>query len=164
MNTQKAGKKILYKTFLKNMRGCPFCSPHRKNESIAENRLAYLTYALAPYSPYHLLAIPKRHVENIKQLTAKERDAIEDLVEVADRILAKKGVENYSVLVRNGKHSFKSIPHIHYNIIPNHHVGDLDINMEQRRVLSPEETEKLITSLRKAAKNSRIGYNKKKGR
>ncbi len=144
-------KKILYTSFLKEKRGkgCPFCAPHRLNEVIAENKHAYLTYALAPYSPYHLLVVPKRHVEYIKDLTAKERDAIEDLIEDADKILRRKDIGNYFVIVRNGKHSHKSVAHLHYNVIPSRRERDFNVLVEKRRVLSSREIEKLLKETRK---------------
>lgn len=144
-------KKILYTSFLKEEKGegCPFCGAHRLNEAIAENKYAYLTYALAPYSPYHLLVVPRRHLERIKDLTAKERDAIEDLVEVADKILTRKGIENYFVIVRNGKRAHKSIAHLHYNLIPSHRERDFNVLLEKRRILSDREIEKLLKETRK---------------
>ena len=147
-------KKILYTSFLKEEKGkgCPFCAPHRRNEIIAENKYAYLTYALAPYSPYHLLAVPKRHVEYIRDLTAKERDAIEDLVEDADKILRRKNIGNYFVIVRNGKRSHKSVLHLHYNVIPSHRERDFNVLLEHRRILSDWEIDKLLKETRKILK------------
>jgi diadenosine tetraphosphate (Ap4A) HIT family hydrolase len=147
-------EKILYTSFLKEERGkgCPFCAPHRLNEIIAENKHAYLTYALAPYSSYHLLVVPKRHVEYIRDLTAKERDAIENLIESADKILRQKNIENYFIIVRNGKRSHKSVLHLHYNVIPSHRERDFNVLLEKRRILSDREINKLLKETRNILK------------
>src|SRR3989344_5580270 len=119
--------KMLYKDFLRlnPCARCNFCAP--KNTRIfAENESAYLTYALAPYHKHHLLVIPKKHKLSFLDLDAEETMAVWELMKEGENILKKLGYGTFSVLVREGTSTDKSVEHLHYHIIPNERIGDLD--------------------------------------
>ena len=50
---------------------CLFCNTNNK-EYLIENDLAFATFDSYPVSKYHLLVIPKRHVENYFDLSNDE--------------------------------------------------------------------------------------------
>ncbi|MEK7614691.1 MAG: HIT domain-containing protein [Patescibacteria group bacterium] len=138
---------MLYKDFLKNLTICPFCSD--QNRIISENNTAYLTYALAPYHKHHLLVIPKRHLEIISEINSAENQEIDSLVSTGLGILKKLNYNNISVLIREGNDVSKSIPHLHFHIIPDIRLGDLDHYGQERKVLSVNEVEELVSELKK---------------
>ncbi len=137
---------MLYKDFLKKISNCPFCDI--SDEIIIDGKLSYLTYALAPYHRHHLLVLPKRHTESIKELTAEEIDEIEELQEKGLEILKKLNYESISILVREGDLNVnKSVKHTHFHVIPEIRVGDLDHYGAERRILEPEEIAKTISEI-----------------
>ncbi len=113
-----------YDDFLKTMTGCPFCVAHGR-EVIFENEHAYLTYALAPYHKDHLLVVPKRHIDNLLDLHHVEIEDIEKLERKGIMILRQLGYKNIALLAREGMVG-KSVPHIHYHLIPDTNVGDTE--------------------------------------
>ena len=138
---------MLYTTYLKTLTQCPFCD--NKDRIIFENKEAFITYAKAPYAQYHILVIPKRHIDSFLELTKSEDAHIIMLLRKGVKLLHTLGYKNCSILVRDGKDSGKSIKHLHYHIIPNHRIGDLDIHGEKRKVLTPQETNRLGERLKK---------------
>ncbi|MFA6552019.1 MAG: HIT domain-containing protein [Candidatus Paceibacterota bacterium] len=126
-----------YSDFLKERKGCPFCDV--KDEIIAENKSAYLTYALAPYHKHHLLVVPKKHTDKILDVSDDEMKDVYSLLKNGLGILKNLGYGNISLLVREGNEIGKSVPHLHYHIIPNIRVGDLDHEGNERKVLNKEE-------------------------
>ena len=136
---------MLYRAYLKNRNGCPFCHPDGRE--IASGKLAYLTYALAPYSKNHLLVVPRRHVTSLQNLNAKEKEAINRMIERGAEILRGLKIKDYTILVRAG--ASKSIPHLHYHIIPNHRIGDLDRKGKPRTILTSNEVANLKKRLKK---------------
>jgi len=141
-----------YKDFLKDLTTCPFCD--RKNEILKENDLAYLTYANAPYHKHHLLVIPKRHVTSFLGLNDEEDEKISNLVDYGAGILEKMKYKDYSILVRNGVLGKvgKSIPHLHYHIIPNIQIGNLKYPGGvggEREILTKKEIEELKEDIKK---------------
>ena len=131
------------KDFLKIPRSCPFCKP-KKKEILESNKTAYLTYALAPYYRDHLLVIPKRHITEILDLTDEEVMDIYQLNKAALIALKKLGYEDINILVRDGDHTMKTVKHMHYNIIPNTRLGDIDRPGESREILTQEEIDETI--------------------
>ena len=135
---------MLYTALLKSQKNCPFCE--EDDCWFLKNRLAGLTFSLAPYVAYHLLVVPKRHVKDYSELTRKELTAVFDLLDVGIEILRAKKIRNYSILVRNGNHDGKSVGHLHFHLIPKHVVGDMELGAADRVIL----TEKQIKRLRKS--------------
>ena len=127
-----------YKDFLKDVQGCPFCGIENRR-AIKENDTAYLTYALAPYHPDHLLICPKEHSEHLLELTPEEIKDIDSLQKETLAALEKLGYQDITIMVREGKKSGKTIRHSHYHIIPTV-VLEAGIHSESDRdVLTPAE-------------------------
>ena len=80
MNYHEALEKIWNK--------CPFCEI-KEEIKIYDYASAYMTIAMAPYWPDHLLVIPKRCVESIFDLTIEEDDEIQWLVRAWMKMLRK---------------------------------------------------------------------------
>lgn len=138
---------MLYQDFLKTAPTCPFCLP-RLDAVFTYEGVATLTYSLAPYHPHHLLVVPNRHLENWEDLSVQEESAINYLLRKGTQILRSLGYTDYTILVRNGEKSGKSVPHVHYHIVPVDTIGDLDHKGEEREILTEEERISLAKTLR----------------
>lgn len=134
-----------YKDFLGTITECPFCILGQR--VVTENENAFLTYSLAPYRPDHLLVIPKQHIEHVLDISETMMNDLDALQRVGVRMLNKLGHENITLLVREGMGSGKSIPHLHYHLIPDILLGDTEHDGKERMVLSNDEKETLITRL-----------------
>ena len=138
-----------YHDYLKTLKKCPFCFDIRPR-ILVENDKAYLTYSLAPYHKYHLLVNPKRHIENIKDLSWEENICITALLSIGIKALDKIGHNDCVILVRDGQASGKSIKHhLHYHIIPGGQLEDISLKLEVRKLLSPAEEKSLKNELNK---------------
>lgn len=142
---------MLYTEFQKKSKQCPFCTRDH-NHMIVEYETAFLTYALAPYHKHHLLVIPKRHVETFLKLDAEEYEEISALLRFGVKALRLLKYTDYSMLVRDGEASGKSVPHLHYHIIPHIRIGDVDHDGNQRRVITPAEVKEVIGDIKRAEK------------
>lgn len=112
-------------------------------------KTAYLTYALAPYHDYHLLILPKRHVVSFLKLNSQEQKDINTLIRLGIAKLHALGLKNISVLVRDGslRGANKSIQHLHYHLIPNTSIGDVDHAGRPRKIMTKKEIQKLLHKL-----------------
>ena len=136
-----------YDDFLKTPRPCPFDDAMGKG-IITENDVGYITYSLAPYHPDHLLVIPKRHIEEILDVTEKEEAGLYALIHKALKMLHQLGYKDMSVLVRDGEDGMKTVAHLHYNIIPKTHLGDIDHQGIKRALLSAEEEQAVFDRMK----------------
>lgn len=136
---------MLYRDFLKELHTCPFCAP--EDRMFVEGEHAYLTYALAPYHPHHLLVIPKRHVVPLLDLSKEEEADINALIRSGFQVLKRLGYQNITALVREGSDVGKSIAHLHYHLIPNIRIGDIDHNGDERAILTSDEIASTISEM-----------------
>lgn len=139
-----------YAELLKTERPCPFDNPN-PNEVIMENETAYLTFTIAGYHPDQLLVIPKRHITHLDQLTAQEQKDCDDLQQKGWHMLRHIGHGGANFLLREGQASGKTVKHLHYNIIPDTRLGDMDAHgVEVRDVMTESEIAATIERLRQA--------------
>jgi histidine triad (HIT) family protein len=136
---------MLYKDFLKTVSDCPFCDHY--NRVILDSGFCFLTYALAPYHKHHLLIIPKRHVESISELSKDEEASISSLEQKAAEILKNIGHESVSILVREGNDKNKSVNHVHFHVIPDIRIGDMDHYGQERRIMTDSEITETVEEI-----------------
>ncbi|HEU5114357.1 MAG TPA: HIT domain-containing protein [Candidatus Paceibacterota bacterium] len=136
---------MIYKDYLKTVSECPFCAV--KQRIIKENDRAYLTYSIAPYHPDHLLIVPKRHIEHILDVTSEEMADIDALVRKGLEALKSLGHTNMSVLAKEGDFTEKSIPHVHYHVIPDVLLETSDHLGAERRVMTEEEISSFLSRM-----------------
>ncbi|MFZ2151232.1 MAG: HIT domain-containing protein [Candidatus Absconditicoccaceae bacterium] len=133
---------------------CPFCNENR--EDILENRkYFYVIPARSPYTPDHILIVPKRHVCLLKALEHKELIQMFELVAKWDKKL-RKYHKNISLLLRDGlskQKVGKSVNHMHFHLIPDHIVYVMDDrDSENRDFYNEKDYKELAEDIRKKYK------------
>ena len=99
----------------------PFCDPKSMaSESYYETKYTYVVYNLYPVVKGHTLIVPKRHVENINELTDAEAvDLIKTIRYVIPKLLKTyKVYDSYNLIAQIGDSSGRTIKHLHIHIIP----------------------------------------------
>ncbi len=146
---------MLYNNYLKNIQRdkthCPFCSDISER-IINKNEYAFLTYAVAPYHKHHLLVIPFRHTKSFLDLSKQEVHYIDDLLRESAELLHDLGYKNSSILMRDNNTKNKSIDHLHYHIMPDVRLGDLDHNNKARKMMTGSEIKKILKDIHKFRK------------
>ena len=104
---------------------CPFCQLSTQAEIICETATCLAFYDRFPVSPGHALIIPKRHVASYFDLTDREREAMNIMLQ-----FVKKEVENryhpdgYNIGINVNEAAGQSIFHVHMHLIPRYE-GDV---------------------------------------
>lgn len=102
---------------------CIFCN---QEELILENELTWARYDKYPVSPGHLLIITKRHVADFFATTIEERQALNNLLEEAKKILEREySPDGYNIGINCGEAAGQTIMHLHIHLIPRYQ-GDID--------------------------------------
>ena len=72
----------------------------------------------------HCLILPKRHVERLEALDSSEVNEIFHLIKKTHFAMQKLfDVKSYLILQKNGKEVGQSVPHLHFDYIPNKRNG-----------------------------------------
>lgn len=101
---------------------CIFCkivagelSSHKVYED--GDTLAFLD--ISPVNYGHTLVIPKKHYENMEEITGKELRKVIGTVKKIGRAVKKGlGVKGYNVGVNNDSVAGQIVPHLHFHVIP----------------------------------------------
>ena len=70
-----------------------------------------------PQAPTHVLVIPRSHYANAAELAAAEPDAVAHLVEVAARVAADDGVDDYRLVFNTGADVGQTVFHTHLHLL-----------------------------------------------
>jgi ATP adenylyltransferase len=103
---------------------CPFCDIPALADAdglvVHRGEHNYVVLNLYPYNPGHLLVVPFRHVADLPDLTAPERD--ESLALAADAMTAVRAAsspDGFNVGMNQGAISGGSLPgHLHLHVVP----------------------------------------------
>jgi ATP adenylyltransferase len=103
---------------------CPFCDIPTLSDAdglvLHRAEHNYVVLNLYPYNPGHLLVVPFRHVADLTDLTAAERD--ESLALAADAMTAVRAAsapDGFNVGMNQGAISGGSVPgHLHLHVVP----------------------------------------------
>ncbi len=104
--------------------GCILCGVRDKTEGILdltvyENEFHIVSVNLYPYNPGHLIIFPRRHLTDLRRLSADERISLDETIDLCLSILDSTHTPaGYNIGMNMGLQSGASIEHIHYHVIP----------------------------------------------
>ncbi len=136
--------------------GCILCMIRDRNPDVVDlsiwrDELFIAAVNLYPYNPGHLLVYPRRHVEDVRELTRAEETALaalqRSLLDLLDRACSPHA---YNIGFNMGPSAGASIRHLHLHIIPRYprETGIADL-IAGKRVLveDPRETTRRLREL-----------------
>lgn len=101
----------------KDPKKCVFCKP-KKEYVVLETKKIILMTNKFPYGEGHLLVIPKRHVNNILELTSKEREEIFNAIDLSTFALKQfMNPEGFNIGCSIGSVAGESINHLHFHVL-----------------------------------------------
>lgn len=99
-------------------RRCVFCGIHSALRVI-ETKYFFAIYDAYPLREGHLLVIPVRHVERIRELTESEFYDMHSVITHVDELLRwKHRAAGYNIGVNDGLAAGQTIKHLHVHVIP----------------------------------------------
>jgi histidine triad (HIT) family protein len=99
---------------------CLFCKIVRREipASIVHEDDEFLAFKdINPQAPTHVLVIPKRHVARLADLGADEAALAGSLVTRLARVAKDLGLEDYRVVVNNGRGAGQLVFHVHLHLL-----------------------------------------------
>lgn len=79
---------------------------------------------IKPATPVHLLVIPKKHVEKLSDVSESDAGLLGKLFLVAEKVAKQVGLDKgYRLVLNEGEHGGKLVPHLHVHILGGKHLG-----------------------------------------
>lgn len=77
-----------------------------------------------PVAPVHLLLMPIKHTENLEDFTEKDATFLGRLLIAAEKVARSAGLDKgYRLIMNEGEHGGKLVPHLHIHIVGGKHLG-----------------------------------------
>lgn len=106
--------------------GCVFCNLAKRLEVICETATCVAFFDGYPVSPGHALIIPKRHVASYFELTNREREAMNVMLQFVKRKLDERfHPDGYNIGINVGRAGGQTVFHCHMHLIPRYK-GDVE--------------------------------------
>ena len=104
----------------------PFLQEDEYKELVAESAIAFSIYDKYPVNQGHVLVIPKRKVSNYFDLTFKEQNACNLMINFVQSILSSKyNLDGFNIGINIGWAAGQTVEHVHLHVIPRYK-NDID--------------------------------------
>lgn len=113
---------------------CSFCnSSVIAKQKIYEDNQVIVLYDYKPIIEGHCLILPKRHVEQLHDLTDQEVCSIKRGISTLFKAAQKTyQATSYLIFQKNGEHAGQSVPHVHVHFLPRRPNDYWDISLYAR--------------------------------
>ncbi|MFC2135649.1 HIT family protein [Bacteroidota bacterium] len=100
--------------------GCPFCDKEIiEKQKIYETDSEYVIYNIRPANKGQCIVVPKRHVNNIRELSDSEAGSLLKTVKFVSTILNEElKPEAFNYGFNEGEYSGQTVEHLHFHIMP----------------------------------------------
>lgn len=97
---------------------CVFCDMREKYIFFEENGVV-MTITLYAYIDGHLLIVPRRHVQSVKELTPEEWETIRKFMYLAKKVIREvHGIKGMQFVQKDGADAQSTVAHIHFHCVP----------------------------------------------
>jgi histidine triad (HIT) family protein len=96
---------------------CLFCRLHREGDHVHAADGFVAIRDIAPKADTHLLVIPERHVETLRDVGAFSPEETKRMLEFVAETAKRAGLEDYRVIVNVGAGGGQTIFHLHWHVL-----------------------------------------------
>jgi histidine triad (HIT) family protein len=99
---------------------CLFCrivSGEIPSDRVHEDDEVIVFRDINPRAPTHVLAIPRRHVPSVADLTDADGDLLAALFGALRRVAEQAGLRGYRIVTNVGPESGQSVLHLHFHLL-----------------------------------------------
>ena len=104
------------------MQSCIFCKIVAGDipcEKVYEDDALFAFEDVNPAAPAHILIIPKRHMETLREIQAADKELVGSIFVAANEIARKRGIaqEGFRIVANCGENGGQTVFHIHFHLL-----------------------------------------------
>jgi histidine triad (HIT) family protein len=96
---------------------CLFCKLAREGEHVHADAGFVAIRDIAPKAPTHLLVLPVRHVDTLRDVAAFPDDEAARMLRFVAETATRAGLEDYRVIVNVGPRAGQTVFHLHWHVL-----------------------------------------------
>tara|TARA_B100001113_G_scaffold282967_1_gene238015 strand:- start:2326 stop:2667 length:342 start_codon:yes stop_codon:yes gene_type:complete len=86
---------------------------------IFEDEFSILIEDISPQAPIHYLAIPKKEIKGISDMSVEDKELIGHLMLMIKEQMTMKEIRDYRLVINNGSEAGQTVFHLHIHILAN---------------------------------------------
>tara|TARA_B100000965_G_scaffold259445_1_gene218743 strand:+ start:765 stop:1106 length:342 start_codon:yes stop_codon:yes gene_type:complete len=86
---------------------------------IFEDEFSILIEDISPQAPIHYLAIPKKEIIGISDMSTDDKELIGHLMLMIKEQMTKIGIKDYRLVINNGSEAGQTVFHLHIHVLAN---------------------------------------------
>ena len=90
---------------------------------IFEDDKSIIIEDISPQAPVHYLAIPKKEIKGISDLSESDIGIVDHLMIVIKNEMSNQGINDYRLVINNGSEAGQTVFHLHIHILANRTLG-----------------------------------------
>ena len=90
---------------------------------IFEDDKSIIIEDISPQAPVHYLAIPKKEIKGISDLSESDQGIVDHLMIVIKNEMSNQGINDYRLVINNGSEAGQTVFHLHIHILANRTLG-----------------------------------------
>ncbi|MCH7604764.1 HIT domain-containing protein [Patescibacteria group bacterium] len=101
---------------------CIFCNIINKQadaDIIYEDENFVAFHDIHPKAPFHILIVPRKHIQSLDQVDISEKELMGDMIFVAQKIAKEKHLAGYKLQINVGREGGQIVDHIHLHLLAN---------------------------------------------
>lgn len=104
------------------MAECIFCQIVEKKikaEIVYEDEKVVIFRDINPQAPFHILAIPKKHISTLSEITEEDNEIIAKLLSSIAQLIKKevKAINGSRLVCNSGRDAGQAVPHLHFHLL-----------------------------------------------
>lgn len=99
---------------------CIFCKIAKKemaSEIIFENDTIIAFKDIHPKAPFHILIVPKKHIESVDKLEENDKELVGEMVLAAKKIAKENSIIGYKLVINVGRDGGQIVDHVHLHLL-----------------------------------------------
>ena len=90
---------------------------------IFEDDICIIIEDISPQAPIHYLAIPKREIKGISDLSDADNGIIDHLMIAIKNEMSKQEIKDYRLVINNGSEAGQTVFHLHIHVLAQRTLG-----------------------------------------
>ncbi|MBR3295183.1 MAG: histidine triad nucleotide-binding protein [Clostridia bacterium] len=72
-----------------------------------------------PQAPFHVLFVPKKHIQDITHVTKEDRVYIDHILDAINSVASENGLDKdgFRIVINTGKDGGQTVPHLHFHVL-----------------------------------------------
>jgi histidine triad (HIT) family protein len=103
-----------------NAANCLFCDIAQKKISsdiVHEDEKFFVFKDINPKASFHVLIVPKKHIESIDHVELQDKELMGELILCAQKVARGKNLQGYKLAINVGRKGGQLIDHLHLHLL-----------------------------------------------